>query len=191
VRAIIGQQISVKGATTLAGRLVREFGKVAHFEKNRPNGLTHIFPPSDVLADANLTRAGLTTARAETVRALARAVCDGQISFEGVVDSEAFHSKLCEIPGIGEWTAQYVRMRALGDPDAFPSRDLGLLRASGSTSVGEIERRAEAWRPWRAYAAMYLWSLASENRSLGKPALARSRSRRGAPTAPRRITAAA
>jgi AraC family transcriptional regulator of adaptative response / DNA-3-methyladenine glycosylase II len=191
VRAIIGQQISVKGATTLTGRLVREFGRPAQFEKRAPSGLTHIFPPPDVLAEANLARAGLTAARAETIRTLARSVCDGQLSFEGVVDPEAFQAKLCEIPGIGEWTAQYVRMRALGDPDAFPSSDLGLLRASGLTSVRELERRAEAWRPWRAYAAMYLWSLASEARTTHKSPLARSRSVRGAPTAPRRITAAA
>jgi len=191
VRAIIGQQICDKGATTLAGRLVREFGRPVKLGKSAPSVLTHIFPPPEVLAGADLTRAGLTTARAETVRALARAVCERRISFESVVDSEAFEERLCEIPGMGRWTAQYVRMRALGDPDAFPSSDLGLLRASGLTNTGELDKLAEAWRPWRAYAAMYLWNLASENRTLRKSSLARSRSGRGAPTAPRRIIVAA
>jgi 3-methyladenine DNA glycosylase/8-oxoguanine DNA glycosylase len=102
---------------------------------------------------------GLTSSRAETIRAFARAVCDGQISFEGIVDTEVFLTRLCGIPGIGQWTAQYVAMRALGEPDAFPSSDLGLLRAVGSVNARDLERRAEVWRPWRSYAAMYLWSM--------------------------------
>jgi len=189
-RAIIGQQVSVKGATTLTGRLVREFGRSLSSVAS-PNGLSHLFPTPEVLAEANLTRAGLTTARAGTVRALAQAVCDRQISFEGVVNSDAFQEKLCKIPGIGKWTAQYVAMRTLGDPDAFPSTDLGLLRVTGLNDFRELENHAEAWRPWRAYAAMYLWSLASENQPLGHSSLAGNRSSRGAPTAPRRITVAA
>src|SRR5207244_5910918 len=96
---------------------------------------------------------------------LARAVSDRQISFEGIVDSEAFLARLCEIPGIGKWTAQYVAMRALGEPDAFPSGDLGLLRALKLRSSRELEQRAEGWRPWRAYAAMYLWSIASKSKA--------------------------
>lgn len=153
VRAILGQQISVKGATAFAGRLASAFGEPF----SGVSGLTHLFPASKVLAEADLTSIGLTRARARTIRDLARAVRDRQISFEGVVDAEVFLSRLCEIFGIGEWTAQYVAMRALGEPDAFPSSDLGLLRALDRTSPAELERRAEAWRPWRAYAAMYLW----------------------------------
>jgi len=158
-RAILGQQITVKGATLLAGRMVSSFGKPF----SSANGLTHLFPNPDVLADAKLTRIGLTGARAETIRALARAVCDGRISFESVVDSDALLNRLCEIPGIGKWTAQYVAMRALGEPDAFPSGDLGLLRAMALGGSRELERHAEAWRPWRAYAAMYLWRIASQD----------------------------
>jgi AraC family transcriptional regulator of adaptative response / DNA-3-methyladenine glycosylase II len=154
-RAILGQQITVKGATALAGRMVSRFGKLI----SATDGLTHLFPAPEVLADAKLTDIGLPGARAATIRALARAVCDGQIRFEGVVESEAFLTRLCEIPGIGKWTAQYVAMRALAEPDAFPSGDLGLLRASGEGSARDLERRAEAWRPWRAYAAMYLWNI--------------------------------
>jgi AraC family transcriptional regulator, regulatory protein of adaptative response / DNA-3-methyladenine glycosylase II len=157
VRAILGQQITVKGATALAGRLARSFGQTF----SAPNGLTHLFPAPEALAHAKLTTVGLTTKRAETVRALARAVCDGQIGFERIIDSEAFLTRLCAIPGIGAWTAQYVAMRALGEPDAFPSGDLGLLRALGLRNVRELEARAEGWRPWRAYAAMYLWSFPS------------------------------
>ena len=158
-RAILGQQITVKGATALAGRMAKRFGKPFC----GPSGLTHLFPPPEVLADAKLTDIGLTGARSETIRALARAVCAGEIKFEGVVDSEAFLTRLCEIPGIGKWTAQYVAMRALGEPDAFPSSDLGLLRAVTSETSRELEQRAEVWRPWRAYAAMYLWRIAGQS----------------------------
>ena len=161
VRAILGQQITVKGATALAGRIVKSFGQPITTARN----LTHLFPPPDVLADAKLTSVGLTKARAETIRVLARAVCDGQINFAGIVETDTFLTRLCEIPGIGKWTAQYVAMRALGEPDAFPSGDLGLLRALALDNSRELEHRAEAWRPWRAYAAMYLWNTASNSKA--------------------------
>ncbi|MBZ5612988.1 MAG: helix-turn-helix domain-containing protein [Acidobacteriia bacterium] len=158
-RAILGQQITVKGATALAGRIASRFGKPF----SGASGLTHLFPTPEVLADAKLGDIGLTGARAETIRALARAVCSGMIDFEGVVDSDVFLNRLCEIPGIGKWTAQYVAMRALREPDAFPSSDLGLLRAMALSSSRALERQAEAWRPWRAYAAMYLWRIAGQS----------------------------
>ena len=153
-RAILGQQITVKGATALAGRLVKAFGQ----QFPAGNNLTHLFPSAEILADADVASIGLPKARAETIRALARAVCDGRISFERILDTGAFLSRLCEIPGIGMWTAQYVAMRALGEPDAFPPGDIGLLRALGLGNPCELEPRSEAWRPWRAYAAMYLWT---------------------------------
>lgn len=164
IRAILGQQVSVKTATTLAGRLANRFGKPVR----GPRGLTHLFPEPAALADAKLASIGLTATRAQTIRSLARTFCDGKISFTGVVDPEGFVERLCEIPGIGEWTAQYVCMRALGQPDAFPSTDLGLLRAMSLSSPKELERRAEAWRPWRAYAAMYLWRSAGQKSVAGK-----------------------
>jgi len=167
VRAILGQQITVKGATALAGRIARTFGQPIATAHN----LTHLFPPAEVLADANLTSVGLTRSRAETIRVLARAVCNGDINFAGIVESDAFLTRLCEIPGIGKWTAQYVAMRALGEPDAFPSGDLGLLHALSLENSRELEQRAEAWRPWRAYAAMYLWNSTS-NRKAESPATA-------------------
>jgi AraC family transcriptional regulator of adaptative response / DNA-3-methyladenine glycosylase II len=157
-RAILGQQITVKGATALAGRMVSAFGQPCP----GATGLTHLFPSPETLAGVKLADIGLTGARAETIRALARAVCAGKIKFEGVVDSDALLHRLCDIPGIGRWTAQYVAMRALGEPDAFPSADLGLLRALALGTGRELEQRAEAWRPWRAYAAMYLWRIASQ-----------------------------
>jgi AraC family transcriptional regulator of adaptative response / DNA-3-methyladenine glycosylase II len=163
VRAILGQQVSVKGATTLAGRLAKTFGQP--FPGTA--GLTHIFPSPQTLAGAAIASIGLPSARADTVRALARAVCDGRISFDSVLDSNDFLVHLCEIPGIGNWTAQYIAMRALGEPDAFPTTDLGLLRALQITSPRELERRAEAWRPWRAYAAVHLWNMAGRSTNPG------------------------
>jgi AraC family transcriptional regulator of adaptative response / DNA-3-methyladenine glycosylase II len=166
-RAILGQQISVKGATTLAGRVAKSFGQ----QFFAGNGLTHLFPMPEVLADANLTNVGLPQRRADTIRAFARAVCEGQISFEGIIDSNAFLARLCNIPGIGAWTAQYVAMRALGEPDAFPPGDLGLIRALGLANSRELNKRAEAWRPWRAYACMYLWSAPNKSRGQHKEVL--------------------
>ena len=154
VRAILGQQITVKGATNLAGRIAKSFGQPLA----SANGLSHLFPTPEVLADAKLTGVGLTEKRAQTIRALARAVSDGHISFDRIIDSERFLKRLCEIPGIGSWTAQYVAMRALGEPDAFPTGDLGLLRALDLRSPRDLDKRVEPWRPWRAYACMYLWT---------------------------------
>jgi AraC family transcriptional regulator, regulatory protein of adaptative response / DNA-3-methyladenine glycosylase II len=158
VRAILGQQITVKGATAMAGRMASRFGRPFC----GPAGLTHVFPTSQVLAHAQLGEIGLTGARVETIRALARAVCNGKIRFDGGVSSESFLNRLGEIAGIGKWTAQYVSMRALGEPDAFPSNDLGLLRAMALRNSYDLELRAEDWRPWRAYAAMYLWRIYSQ-----------------------------
>ncbi len=166
IRAILGQQITVKGATALAGQIAKTFGQPF----STANGLTHLFPEPQVLADADFATVGMPRARAATIRGLARAVCEKRISFEGITDCRAFLARLCEIPGIGPWTAQYVAMRALGEPDAFPSSDLGLLRALALRSPREIEQRAEAWRPWRAYAAMYLWTspaMGADTRTLG------------------------
>jgi len=160
VRAILGQQITVKGATALAGRLVKALGQ----SFAGPDGLTHVFPSAEVLAAARLADIGLTGKRAETIRGLAGAVSKGQICFEGVTDSEALLARLSEIPGVGPWTSQYVALRALGEPDAFPCADLGLLRALNVSGARELERRAEVWRPWRAYAAMYLWSQHTKER---------------------------
>ena len=153
VRAILGQQVSVKGATTLAGRLVRAFGEPV----DGGAGLTHLFPTPEILAIADYSTIGLPAARAEAIRRLASAVARGELTFSGAVEPGSFLERFKKLPGIGEWTAQYVAMRALGDPDAFPAADLGLLRATGLANPKQLEARAERWRPWRAYAAMHLW----------------------------------
>jgi AraC family transcriptional regulator of adaptative response / DNA-3-methyladenine glycosylase II len=159
VRAVLGQQVSVKGATTLAGRLVQRFGRPS---TGLGEGLTHVFPPPEALAEADLARIGLPAARAETLRALARAVATGSLRLDAAQGLDEAVARLVAIPGIGAWTAHYVAMRALGEPDAFPASDLGLRRAlarGGSPlPARELERVAEAWRPWRAYAAVALWS---------------------------------
>ena len=157
VRAILGQQVSVKGATALAGRLAESLGTPI----TNVAGLTHTFPTAQALASAELVRF-VPKSRAQTIRNLARAVCDGRISFEKVADSDALLTRLQEIPGIGRWTAQYIAMRALADTDAFPYGDLGLLRSTSAKNARDLEVRSERWRPWRAYAAMYLWSFAPE-----------------------------
>jgi AraC family transcriptional regulator of adaptative response / DNA-3-methyladenine glycosylase II len=157
IRAILGQRMTPKSATALAGRIARTYGRPV----SGADDLTHLFPTPEVLADANLAGLGLTADRAETIHALARAVGDGAISFERVVDSDAFLAQLREIPGIDRRTAHYVAMRALGEPDAFPTGDADLLRALGLRTSSELEKRAEAWRPWRSYASMYLWRSAT------------------------------
>ena len=153
VRAILAQQVSAPAAVALAGPLVRLCGMPAAVA----DGLTHIFPGPKALAEADLAAAGLPPARAHTIGSLARAVCDGRLRFEGIVDAGEFLGRLKEIPGIAEWTLQYVAMRALGEPDAFPSL----------ANSRELERRAETWRPWRAYAAMCLWDLAARGKPVG------------------------
>ena len=159
VRAILGQQVTVGGATTLAGRLVERFGTPI---ETSVGGLTHLFPAADALADAEVETIGLPRARATTIRALAAAVADGTLVLDGSGDVSETIERLRTIPGIGPWTADYVAMRALGEPDAFPSGDLGLRRAlgngAGPIAATALARIAERWRPWRSYAAMHLWT---------------------------------
>jgi AraC family transcriptional regulator of adaptative response / DNA-3-methyladenine glycosylase II len=175
VRAILGQQVTVKGASTLAGRLVHEFGTPVE-----PRGaLTHLFPRPETLADADIGRIGLPAARAATIRGLAAAVRDGHISFAGAMDGPEVRARLRELAGIGDWTTQYVAMRALRDPDAFPSADLALLRAAGVRTARELEQRSQAWRPCRAYAAMHLWhSLGQSSAPIKMPPVKTGPSRR-------------
>ncbi len=159
VRAVLGQQITVRAATTLAGRLARAYGRALE----RPSGdLTHLFPRPEAIAEADFEGIGLTRARAATLRALAAAVARGELSIDSSAGLDDFVTRMTTIPGIGEWTAQYVAMRACAERDAFPATDLGLLRALGNgrgpISRAVLERRAEEWRPWRAYAAICLWT---------------------------------
>ncbi len=157
VRAILGQQVSVVAATTLAGRLVAAFG-----EPSGDADLPVLFPRAEILASADLAGIGLPRARAAAISALAAAVAADPDLLRPVGSLEATTARLTRLPGIGGWTAQYVAMRALREPDAFPHPDIGLLRAmatgQGRPSPAELATAAEAWRPWRAYAALHLWT---------------------------------
>lgn len=153
VRAIAGQQASVAGARSLLGRVTARYGRSVGPENA---ALRLAFPTATALADAPLESSGLTRARAGAIRAFATAVVSGGLRLDQYEDTSAVVKRLCQLPGIGPWTAQYVAMRGLGDPDAFPLGDLGLRRATGFSDRALAER-AERWRPWRAYAALYLW----------------------------------
>jgi AraC family transcriptional regulator of adaptative response / DNA-3-methyladenine glycosylase II len=165
VRAILGQQVSVKAATTLAGRIATRYGTAIELPaslKDRVDSLTigRLFPGPEKLMRARFNDIGLVRSRAETIRRLAAAVVHGDLSFDNAQDVHEFCESLTTIRGIGDWTAQYVAMRAMKSPDAFPASDLGLLNAIGKgerPKPVELLRRAEAWRPWRAYAALLLW----------------------------------
>ena len=159
VRAILGQQVSVRGATTLAGRLVERYG--TPFSVEGVEGVTHLFPEAETLARADFADFGMPQARCDAIRHLAREVCQGRVVLDGATPVDEFVHELTELPGIGPWTAQYIAMRALREPDAFPSSDLGLRRALKENgkplSATRLEQLAEPWRPWRAYAAVWLW----------------------------------
>jgi 3-methyladenine DNA glycosylase/8-oxoguanine DNA glycosylase len=152
VRAVLGQQVSVPAARTLAARICAELGEPLGAVAG---SLTRLFPSPAALARVEL--AGMPGSRARAVRALAAAVAAG-LRIEPGRDPGAVRAALLELPGIGPWTVEYVAMRALGDRDAFPAGDLVLRRALGGASEAEALVRAEAWRPFRAYAAMYLWT---------------------------------
>ena len=164
VRAILGQQVSVAAATTLSGRLVERFG-AAHPMGER-HGVPRLFPSAAAIAAAGedgLAKVGMPGARARGLAAFARAVADGELNLSPAADLESAVAALCAVPGIGPWTAHYVALRGLGEPDAFPASDLGLRKAlapRGGKPLSEAQllERAERWRPWRGYAAIHLWA---------------------------------
>lgn len=160
VRAILGQQVSVAAARTFAARIAERFGQPLPRERAIA-GLSHLFPTPDALVDADLAAIGLTRARAGTVRTVARALLDGAVDFRVERTLEDFVARWTALPGIGPWTAHYVALRALGHPDAFPADDLVLQKAvpddDARMTAKALTARAEAWRPWRAYAVIQLW----------------------------------
>lgn len=163
VRAILGQRISVSAAVTLAGRLTERFGMP--LEGAPAPALSRLFPTAEALATADLSGLGLPQTRARALQALAAAVAADPALLTASGDPETTAARLQDLPGIGPWTAQYIVMRALRAPDAFPGGDLGLVRAFAPTdpppspraAAALLDARAEAWRPWRAYAALHLW----------------------------------
>lgn len=161
VRTIIGQQISVAGARTLLKRLVTALGTPLA----QPYGtLTHHFPSPQALLSQDLQGLGLTNGRIKALHALAHAVAEEGLLLDRAADREQTLAHLQSLAGVGPWTTSYIAMRALGDPDAFPISDLGLRHALALQEIdpGSIEKRAEAWRPWRAYAVHYLWASLSD-----------------------------
>lgn len=161
VRTILGQQVSVAAATTVSGRLVARCGTPL---TTPASGLSHLFPTPAVLAAADLDGLGLTTRRAATVRNFARTVATGEMVLEAPDGPTEFATRFAQLPGIGPWTAQYVAMRALGEPDAFPASDLGLRQAMPDV---ELAPRSAAWSPWRSYAALHLWASLADDDGVG------------------------
>lgn len=157
VRALLGQQVSVAAATTLAGRFAAQLG--AAFAGSA--GLAFRFPTAAEVVAAGaerIVRIGMPMTRATAIHTLARVVADGTIKLDAACDLDTFVERLVELPGIGPWTAHYLAMRALHLPDAFPAADLGVQKALKRSGARAAEARAEAWRPYRAYAVMHLWT---------------------------------
>jgi DNA-3-methyladenine glycosylase II len=160
VRAIVGQQVTVKAAVTITGRLVTRLGQP--LAETDGAGIERLFPTAAAIAGANLDGIGMPGKRVQTLQHFAAQVADGALRLQlGEGGSTALIERLCALPGIGPWTAEYIALRAFGAADAFPASDLGLLKAPlwGTDGIGakQLKARAEAWRPWRAYAAVHLW----------------------------------
>ncbi len=163
VRAIFGQQITVPAAIRLLGKLVTAHGVPLPAGLRDGEGLSHLFPSPARIAGADLAGLGMPRARAMAVTSLASAIAADPAIFSRSASLEETVAKLRSLPGIGEWTAQYIAMRELREPDAFPAGDIGLLRAMADgnglrPSPAALLSRAERWRPWRAYAAQHLWA---------------------------------
>ncbi len=158
-RAVIGQQVSVAGARTIAARLAQRIGKPL----DAPSGsITHRFPDASAIAAVDPVDLPMPRRRGEALRSVATAIADGDLVIDPGVDRDRLRVQLVALPGIGPWTAEYVLMRAVGDPDAFMPTDLGVRHALEAIGVDATPRtaltRAERWRPWRAYANAHLWA---------------------------------
>jgi AraC family transcriptional regulator of adaptative response / DNA-3-methyladenine glycosylase II len=163
VRAVLGQLVSVAGARTTAGRFVTHFGTPM---KVPVDSLNRLFPSPEQIARSSMVeigRLGITRQKAETILALAREISSGRLRLEPGNRVEGTLRQLVQIPGIGEWTAQYIAMRALSWPDAFPHTDLGIRKALGEKNAKKILALSEKWQPWRAYAVLHLWSSLTKN----------------------------
>jgi AraC family transcriptional regulator of adaptative response / DNA-3-methyladenine glycosylase II len=167
VRAVVGQQVSVAGARTTLTRMIRAAGGFADTPRigaapGSGGGVGLVgFPAARVVAELPDSAFGMPAARRDTIRRLAEAVADGKIDLEPGADREESVAKLMELPGIGAWTAGYVAMRAIGDPDVFLETDLAVRRGAAALGLPStpkaLEKHAERWRPWRSYALIRLW----------------------------------
>jgi AraC family transcriptional regulator of adaptative response / DNA-3-methyladenine glycosylase II len=166
VRAILGQQVSVRAATTLCARLVEAYGEPV--SSARAHGLARLFPSPARLAREPLDAVRMPLQRKQAIRALASEVAEGRLDLKDGAGLDALVARLRALPGFGEWTAQVVAMRACSEPDAFPAGDLGVRRAlerlGRPASPAAALRLAEAWRPWRAYACMHLWTMSAASK---------------------------
>lgn len=156
VRAVLGQQVSVAGARTLAHRLVLSHGTV--LELDGEHRVSHLFPTAQALAGIDPEEIAVPRARGRALAAVATAVADGDVALDRSADRLRTRAALLELPGVGPWTADYIALRALGDPDVFLPTDLGVKHAAELLGIPEIARRSEDWRPWRSYALMHLWT---------------------------------
>lgn len=157
VRAVVGQQISVSGARTILGRLVRDYGD--RLDGHEP--LTHLFPSPEAIAAAAPERLPMPRSRGRALVALAAAVASGELVLDRSADRARVRDQLLALPGIGPWTADYIGMRGLGDPDVFLPTDLGVKQGLAALGVsGDAAGMAANWRPWRSYALMHLWTAA-------------------------------
>ncbi|WP_337188862.1 AlkA N-terminal domain-containing protein [Phenylobacterium sp.] len=163
VRAILGQQITVAAARNLAAKLVEVYGDAIHDPAAAALGLDRVFPSPRRLVGQDIAALGMPRARGAALEGLARTVAADPAIFTPRADLASAIAALTALPGVGEWTAQYIALRELREPDAFPQGDVGLMRALAGDegtrpSAAELLARSEAWRPWRAYAAQYLWA---------------------------------
>ncbi len=155
VRAVVGQQISVAGARTVAGRIVAAAGAPLTIEGGP---LTHVFPTPDALAAVDPTTLPMPRSRGRTIVELARRTARGELALDANSDRDVAEATLLTVPGIGPWTAGYVRMRGFGDPDVFLPTDLGVR--AGLAAIGASAEHASRWSPWRSYALHHLWAVA-------------------------------
>lgn len=173
IRAILGQQITVRAATTLAERLVSRLGETVDdaADDRSESEINRLFPRAETIAGADLSNLGIPGSRIRAIRALARAVADGEIALDPGADPVETRTRLLALPGVGAWTVEYILMRALRDPDAFPAGDIVLRRICSNSqnplSEKQLVNLADAWRPWRAYSVLHLWRAASQTADSG------------------------
>lgn len=161
IRTIVGQQVSVAWATTVTGRIAERFG-TALLNIDGDDEIRFLFPTAERLANADLSSLGMPGKRAQAIKGFAAAVASGALDLENLGGLDETIERLCALPGIGPWTAHYIAMRGLGEADGFPDGDLGLQYAAAAKgerlAARQLAEMAENWRPWRAYAALHLWT---------------------------------
>ncbi|MFL6105831.1 MAG: AlkA N-terminal domain-containing protein [Marmoricola sp.] len=162
-RAILGQQVSVAGARTLAGRLVASHGRA--LELDGDHEVTHLFPTAEVLAEVEPESIAMPRARGRALAACAAAIRDGEVQLDRSADRGETRAALLALPGVGPWTADYIAFRVLGDPDVFLPTDLGVKNAAEALGIDDLAVRSESWRPWRSYALIHLWTALSDQQT--------------------------